>query len=120
MVFKVVAATESAPFAAIADDKRRYYGLQFHPEVMHTPDGAALLKNFVLSICGCPGNWSMEAFHRTVIATLRQQVGTSKVLCAVSGGVDSSVVAKLLHEAIGQRLLCVFCRYRHAARQRRP
>ncbi|MDG1286250.1 MAG: glutamine-hydrolyzing GMP synthase [Rickettsiales bacterium] len=106
--FEVIATTEGAPFAAIADEKRHYYGVQFHPEVMHTPDGAKLLHNFTHAICGCSGDWSMEHFHTEAISKIRREVGTDRVLCAVSGGVDSSVVAKLLHEAIGDQLICVF------------
>ncbi|MEZ5690169.1 MAG: glutamine-hydrolyzing GMP synthase [Rickettsiales bacterium] len=106
--FKVVASTNSAPFAAIADESRKYYAVQFHPEVVHTKDGARLLENFVKKIAGCHGNWTMEEFRKSAIDKIRSQVGDSKVLCAVSGGVDSSVVAALMHEAIGERLICIF------------
>ncbi|HEX7776360.1 MAG TPA: glutamine-hydrolyzing GMP synthase [Parvibaculum sp.] len=106
--FHVVGVSEGAPFAAIADDKRRFYGLMFHPEVMHTLDGAALLKNFVLKIAGCKPDWTMAAFRETEIARIRKEVGKERVICGLSGGVDSSVVAVLLHEAIGDQLQCVF------------
>lgn len=106
--FKAVATTPSAPFAAIADEARRYYAVQFHPEVVHTPDGAKLLQNFVRNIAGCKGDWTMSAFRHSAISRIREQVGDRKVLCAVSGGVDSSVVAALLHEAIGEQLICIF------------
>ncbi len=106
--FKVVATTPSAPFAAIADESRKYYAVQFHPEVVHTKDGAKLLTNFVRNIAGCRGDWTMSAFRESSIARVREQVGDKKVLCAVSGGVDSSVVAALLHEAIGDQLICIF------------
>ncbi len=106
--FKVVATSENAPFAAIADESRGYYGVQFHPEVMHTPDGAKLLRNFALKIAGCTGQWTMAAFKERAIAQVRAQVGKGKVICGLSGGVDSSVVAVLLHEAIGDQLQCVF------------
>ncbi|MBM3645360.1 MAG: glutamine-hydrolyzing GMP synthase [Alphaproteobacteria bacterium] len=106
--FEVIAASPNAPFAAIADEKRRYYGLQFHPEVMHTPDGAKLLRNFALGIVGARGDWTMAAFRERALADIRRQVGRGKVICGLSGGVDSSVVAVLLHEAIGDQLQCVF------------
>ena len=106
--FEVIATSANAPFAAIADETRRYYGVQFHPEVVHTPDGAKLLRNFALRIAGFKGDWSMHAFRDRAIADVRKQVGKGRVICGLSGGVDSSVVAVLLHEAIGEQLQCVF------------
>lgn len=106
--FKVAARTPSAPYAAIANENRKFYGLQFHPEVVHTPEGGRLLKNFTHNVCGCKGDWTMAAFKQAEIVRIRQKVGKKKVVCGVSGGVDSSVVAALLHEAIGEQLLCIF------------
>jgi GMP synthase (glutamine-hydrolysing) len=105
--FKVCATTEGAPFAAIADDARKFYAVQFHPEVVHTTNGAALYKKFVLEICGCKGNWTMAAFRAQAVAAIQKQVGKGRVICGLSGGVDSSVVAALIHEAIGDQLTCV-------------
>lgn len=106
--FDVIGTSEGAPVAIIADEQRRYYGVQFHPEVVHTPDGAKLLENFVRTICGCTGDWSMAAYRETKIADIRAQVGDGKVICGLSGGVDSAVAAVLIHEAIGDQLTCVF------------
>ncbi len=106
--FRPVAISEGAPFAAIADDERRRYGVQFHPEVVHTPEGGALLANFVTRVAGMAANWSMAGFRAAKIAEIRVQVGDEKVLCGLSGGVDSSVAALLIHEAIGDQLTCVF------------
>ena len=106
--FSVVGTSDNAPFAAIADDARQIYGVQFHPEVVHTPDGASLLRNFTHNIAGCRGDWTMAAFREKAIADIRAQVGEGRVICGLSGGVDSSVVAVLLHEAIGDQLTCVY------------
>ena len=106
--FEVVATSENAPFAIAVDEKRRYYTTMFHPEVVHTPDGAKLLKNFTHRIAGMKGDWSMAAFREEAIARIREQVGDKRVICGLSGGVDSSVAAVLIHEAIGDQLTCVY------------
>ncbi|MEH6546217.1 MAG: glutamine-hydrolyzing GMP synthase [Sneathiella sp.] len=106
--FSVVITSDGAPFAGIADESRHFYGVQFHPEVVHTPRGAALLSNFVHKVCGLKGDWTMAAFKDQAIAAIRKQVGDGKVICGLSGGVDSSVVAVLIHEAIGDQLTCVY------------
>jgi len=106
--FRPVAVTDGSPFAAIANDEKRFYGVQFHPEVAHTPHGAKLIENFTHRVCGCDGDWTMGKFREEEIAKVRAQVGSGNVICGLSGGVDSSVVAVLLHEAIGDQLTCVF------------
>ena len=106
--FEVIAKSEGAPFAAIANEARKIYAVQFHPEVVHTPDGAKLLANFVKNIAGLTGDWTMAAFRDEAIALIREQVGDARVICGLSGGVDSSVAAVLIHEAIGEQLTCVF------------
>lgn len=106
--FQVVATSPGAPYAIIANEERRIYAMQFHPEVVHTPDGAKLIANFVRHVAGLSGDWTMAEFRAAKIAEIREQVGTGKVICGLSGGVDSSVAALLIHEAIGDQLTCVF------------
>ncbi|MFC2122566.1 glutamine-hydrolyzing GMP synthase [Bacteroidota bacterium] len=106
--FSALAHTENSPYAVIGNIDKGIYGLQFHPEVVHTPEGKNILKNFVYNICGCQGNWQMGNFIEDSIAHIREQVGDGKVINAISGGVDSSVVASLIHRAIGDQLTCIF------------
>ena len=106
--FDVIATSPGSPYAVIGDEARRLYGIQFHPEVMHTPRGAQMLKNFTHRIAGLDGDWTMAAYRDEKIAQIREQVGDAKVVCGLSGGVESSVAAVLIHEAIGDQLTCVF------------
>jgi GMP synthase (glutamine-hydrolysing) len=106
--FRVIATSPGAPFAVLADEERGFYGVMFHPEVVHTPDGGRLLENFAKRIAGCRGDWTMKAFRTQAVQAIRAQVGAGKVVCGLSGGVDSSVAAVLLHEAIGDQLTCIF------------
>ena len=107
--FQPIASTDNCPIAAIADEELRLYGVQFHPEVTHTEEGKTLLRNFLYGVCGCTGDWTMNAYAETAIRQIREEVGPDgKVLLALSGGVDSSVAAALIYRAIGDRLTCVF------------
>jgi GMP synthase (glutamine-hydrolysing) len=106
--FRVLGTSPNAPVAAIGDDARRFYAVQFHLEVVHTPHGAAILRNFVRKVAGCHGDWTMRAFKEEAIEKIRAQVGRERVICGLSGGVDSAVAAVLIHEAIGEALTCVF------------
>jgi len=106
--FSVMASTAACPVAAMADEKRRFYAVQFHPEVTHTPQGTPILQRFVLDICGCAGDWSMPDYVAEAVARIRDQVGKDEVILGLSGGVDSSVAAALIHKAVGAQLTCVF------------
>lgn len=106
--FEITADTPVCPIAAMEDVSRNLYAVQFHPEVLHTVEGQKMLSNFVYNVCGCSGDWKMDSFVENTIASLREKIGDGKVLCALSGGVDSSVAAVLLSKAIGKQLTCVF------------
>jgi GMP synthase (glutamine-hydrolysing) len=106
--FRLMASTEACPIAGMADEARRFYGVQFHPEVTHTQQGKKLLQRFVHEICGCAGDWNMPDYVAEAVAKIREQVGREEVILGLSGGVDSSVAAALIHKAIGERLTCVF------------
>lgn len=106
--FTITGHTNNTPVAAMADEARHIYGVQFHPEVVHTPEGMKMLRNFLFNICKCEGDWNMGSFVDKAVAAIKEQVGDKKVLCALSGGIDSSVAATLVHMAVGSQLTCVF------------
>ena len=106
--FEVLGSTSTCPYAAVKHEQKNFYGVQFHPEVSHTPKGVAILKNFLYDICKCSGDWQMSDFASNAIEAVKKQVGDANVICGLSGGVDSSVVAAMLHKAIGEQLKCIF------------
>jgi GMP synthase (glutamine-hydrolysing) len=106
--FSKLASTGTCPFAAVRHKKKKFYGVQFHPEVSHTPKGSQILENFLYDICGCSGDWKMSDFAGETVEAVRRQVGSANVICGLSGGVDSSVTASLVHKAIGDQLICIF------------
>lgn len=106
--FKAIASTENCPVAAMADDENKLYGVQFHPEVMHTPEGKKIIKNFLYKICGVKGDWKMSAYIDEAVAVIKEKVKDKKIVCGLSGGVDSSVAAVLVNRAVGKQLTCIF------------
>ena len=106
--FSVIAHSTNSPFAAIRSNKRSVFGVQFHPEVVHTPQGKQILENFLYTICSCKPTWTMKAFIASAVEAIKNEVGTEKVICGASGGVDSTVVSVLLHKALGKQLSCIF------------
>ena len=106
--FETLAATRTCPYAAVRHKGKKFFGVQFHPEVSHTPKGPQILKNFLYEICGCIGDWKMSDFVSETVESIRKRVGDATVICGLSGGVDSSVVASLVHKAIGEQLVCIF------------
>jgi GMP synthase (glutamine-hydrolysing) len=106
--FSSIACTENSPIAAMSDTKRKFYALQFHPEVVHTPLGTKIIRNFLFPICGCKPTWTMKSFIESATGEIREKVGRKSVVCGISGGVDSTVTAVLVHEAIGDQLTCIF------------
>ena len=106
--FKVIGKSDACPVAAMENDEKGFYAVQFHPEVQHTEQGTEVLKNFLFGICGCSGDWQMDSFITTAVNNLRETIGSKKVICALSGGVDSSVAAVLVHKAVGKNLTCIF------------
>ena len=106
--FRIIASSENCKVAAMENIEKKFYATQFHPEVEHTQDGKTMIRNFLYNVCGCTGQWKVESFVEKMIAGIREQVGDGKVLCALSGGVDSSVAAVLLSKAVGKQLTCIF------------